>query len=395
MRNRNRAIVAVVGSVAAGSLALAGCSTTSSGGTTPETPIGGPVVDLLAAGCPSTIVVQTDWNPEADHGQLYQMVGPGYTVDADKKSVTGPLYYKGAVTNVDIEVRSGGPAIGYQTVTSQMYADDAITLGYVSTDEAVQFSATQPTVAVFAENDKSPQMIMWDPATYPDVKDFEDLSAALKASGGVIRYFGGAAYMDYLTGSGIIDKSIVDGTYDGTPVKFAAAQGKDAQQGFATAEPYIYQYETPAWGKPVSYQLVYDNGYPIYPEAISVRADRLDELSDCLKALIPVFQQADVDYFADPSGANKLIVDLVTQYNNGWIYDEAVADYGVETMKEQKIATDGDNGYVGDMDEARIQQIIDIDTPIYTAGGNAPKAGLKPSDLYTNEFLDTSIGLGF
>ncbi len=266
MRTKTRAIVAIAGTVAIGSLALAGCSTSPSGGTTPtETPIGGPVVDLAAAGCPSTVVVQTDWNPEADHGQLYQLVGPGYTVDTDKKSVSGPLYYQGSPTNVSIEIRSGGPAIGFQTVTSQLYADDAITLGYVSTDEAVQFSATQPTVAVFAENDKSPQMIMWDPATYPDVKDLAGLNTALLGTGGVIRYFGGAAYMDFLTGTDVLDKSIVDGTYDGTPVKFAASQGKDAQQGFATAEPYIYQYETPAWGKPVNYQLVYDEGYRSTP----------------------------------------------------------------------------------------------------------------------------------
>ena len=33
------------------------------------------------------------------------------------------------------QIRSGGPAIGFQTVTSQMYNDDDILLGYVYTDE--------------------------------------------------------------------------------------------------------------------------------------------------------------------------------------------------------------------------------------------------------------------
>src|SRR4029077_12304722 len=103
-----------------------------------------------------------------------------------------------------------------------------------------------PAAAVFAEKDKSPMMIMWDPAKYPDVTDIKSLGTALKDSGGVIRYFNGAAYMSYLIGSGILDKSVTDGSYDGPPANFVAAAGKDAQQGFATAEPYIYENEVPA-----------------------------------------------------------------------------------------------------------------------------------------------------
>ena len=61
-------------------------------------------------------------------------------------------------------------------------------------------------------------------------------------------------------------------------------------------------------------------------------------------------------------------------------------------MKKLKIASNGSNAYVGDFDEARVQKVIDIDTPLFTASGSAPKAGLKPTDLFTNEFLDKSIG---
>ncbi len=390
MQRTARSLLGAGIALVAATAALTGCSSS----TTPSTASSASAaaaVDLSAV-CPATILVQTDWNPEADHGQLYEMLGPNPSVDTDAKTVTGDLYANGAPTGVQLQIRAGGPATGYQTVSSEMYADDSITLGYVSTDEAVQYSATQPTTAVFAENDKSPQIIMWDPATYPNVKTIADLSTALKQSGGVVRYFGGAAYMDYLTGSGILDKSLVDGTYDGTPLKFTAAQGKDAQQGFATGEPYIYQYEVPAWGKPVSYQLVNDTGYPIYPEALSVRSGDLQSLTPCLQQLVPVMQQADVDYFKDPSTANALIVDLNTQYNNGAIYDSQVADYAVKTMQSLGIVGNGSNDYVGDMDASRIQRIIDIDTPIYTAGGTPPKAGLQPSDLFTNQFIDTSIG---
>ena len=93
------------------------------------------------------------------------------------------------------EVRSGGPAIGFQTVTSQLYQNDDILLGYVYTDEAIQNSAEFPTVAIESGFEKNPQMIMWDPATYPDVETIEDIGEA----GILVRYFGGAAYMDYFT----------------------------------------------------------------------------------------------------------------------------------------------------------------------------------------------------
>jgi hypothetical protein len=208
----------------------------------------------------------------------------------------------------------------------------------------------------------------------------------------VVRYFGGAAYMDYLTGSGVLDKSVTDGSYDGTPAKFVTAKGKDAQQGFASAEPYVYQYEVPAWGKPVKFQLTNDVGYPVYASAVSVRTGDLATLTPCLKKLVPVLQQAEVDYFKNPKPTNSLILNLVTQFNNGWVYTQGTADYAVKTMKSLKLVGNGGNAYMGDMDEARIQKIITIDTPIFTASNSAPKPGLKPSDIFTNEFIDKSIG---
>ena len=379
-----------VGMVFAAGIALAGCASASPSSSTAPTAAAG-AVDLSGV-CPATVTIQTDWNPEADHGHLYQLLGPNPVINADKKSVSGDLYASGKSTGVKVEIRSGGPAIGFSTVSSEMYKDKDITLGYVSTDEAVQLSASLPTTAVFAENDISPQMIMWDPATYPKVKTIKELATALKNDGGVVRYFQGAAYMGYLQGSGILPESQTDGAYDGTPAKFVTAKGKDGQQGFATAEPYIYQNEVSAWGKPVDFQLINDTGYPIYPEAMSVRSSELSTLSPCLKKLVPVLQQADVDYISKPAATNKLVTDLVTAFNNGWVYSEKVADFGVSQMKKLKIASNGSNAYVGDMDEARVQKVIDIDTPLFTASGSAPKAGLKATDLFTNEFLSTSIG---
>ncbi|AOX65072.1 hypothetical protein J2X60_002443 [Curtobacterium sp. 320] len=394
MRTTSRLGVATA-ALAATAIALTGCAAGSSGstGTTAATSstASGPKVDLAGA-CPATVVVQTDWNPEGEHGHLYQMLGPNPVIDSSGKTVTGDLYANGKSTGVKLEIRAGGPAIGYTKVASQMYQDKDITLGYMSTDEQVQFSGNLPTTAVFAENDQSPMSIMWDPKTYPEVDSIKSLGKALEKDGGVVRYFNGAAYMTYLEQSGILPKKVLDGSYDGTPSKFVSAGGKDAQQGFATAEPYIYQNQVAAWGKKVDYALVSSTGWNPYPEAMSVRTGDLKKLEPCLQKLVPVMQQADVDYLKSPGATNDLITKLVQQYNNGWTYDSKVGAFAAAQMVKLGLAKDTD-GYIGSMDEQRMQDFIAKATPVFAGTGDV-KSGLKPSDLYTNEFLDKSIGLG-
>ncbi len=366
-----------------GLLLLAACGSSSSSSSASS--------GSLKGVCPDQIVLQTDWNPEAEHGHLYQMIRKGYTANADKKSVVAPLLdSKGNDTGVTFEVRSGGPAIGFQTVSAQMYTDDKITLGYVYTDEAVQFSKDQPVVGVFAPFDINPQMIMWDPASYPDVTSIADLGK----KNVTVQYFGGGAYMeDYLIPTGVLKKEQTDGGYDGTPAKFVASGGKLAQQGFASAEPFIYKNEVKEWGKDVKFQLIHDTGYPIYAESVSVRAADKAKLTPCLKLLVPIMQQAAVDYLKDPAETNKMIIDLVGKYNNGWVYTQGVADFAVGQMKKLGLMGNGTDKTLGNYEEARIQKVIDIVVPALKTQGKATKDGLKPADLITNEFVDTSIGL--
>ncbi|WP_110589855.1 ABC transporter substrate-binding protein [Microbacterium suaedae] len=385
---RRPAAVATLGIAA---VALTACS----GGSAPQDAAADLEVGALdlSAVCPETVVVQTDWNPESEHGHLYQLIGDDRAIDADSKSVSSPLVVDGEYTGVDFEVRSGGPAIGYSTVNSIMYQDDAITLGYVHSDAAISSSAVTPVVGVMAQMDVNPQMVMWDPETYPEVETIEDLAGALEESGGAWRYFGGAAYMEYLMAAGIVPESIVDGGYDGTPAAFVSDAGLSAQQGFASAEPYIYANEVDAWNKPVDYALIADAGWDIYGSALSVRADRFEELSPCLEELVPILQQAEVDFFADPAEANQLILELVAEYDNGWSYSEGVADYATETLLADGIVSNGDNDYIGDFDPERVQEFFETGMDLFQQIAADVDPELEAEDIYTNEFLDTSIGL--
>lgn len=345
-------------------------------------------VDLHKS-CPAKIVIQTDWNPEAEHGHLYQLLGPNAKIDAEKKRVVGPLFDRGQYTGVDIEIRAGGPAIGNQSVTAQMYSDRSIMLGYVDTDQAIQNSKSNPTTAVMAPLDISPQMIMWDPATYPQVQGIGDL----KAVHARVLYFEGSTYMSYLTGAGILSSDQVDGSYDGTPANFVADGGKAAQQGFASSEPQLYQEEVDGWKKPVKYQLVHDVGYPIYKSAVSVRSSDLEANAACLTQLVPVLQRGAVDYLASPGAADKVILDAVKQYNTGWVYSQRNAEYAVQTMTDLKLVGNGPNGTIGDFDPARVERVMAVTSPILTQQGTPPADGLKPEAISTNRFIDASVRL--
>lgn len=343
----------------------------------------------LSVNCPSTVVIQTDWNPQAEHGHLYQLLGPDPVINGDAKRTVGPLFDQGEYTGVDIEIRAGGPAIGYEAVTAQMYTDPDIMLGYVDSDQSIQNSANNATTAVMAPLEISPQMIMWDPETYPQVREIADL----RAENATVLYFEGSTYMRYLVGSGVLDEAQVDSSYDGTPANFVAAGGASAQQGYASSEPFIYQEEVDGWGKPVDFQLVHDTGFETYKSAMAVRSSELDGYASCLEQLVPVLQRGIVDYFEDPSKANQVIIDAVEAYDTGWVYGQQNADYSIGQMRELGLISNGDNATVGDFDEARIARLIEQTTPIFTEQNTAPAEGLRPADVFTNQFIDTSIGL--
>jgi ABC-type nitrate/sulfonate/bicarbonate transport system substrate-binding protein len=338
--------------------------------------------------CPSTVVIQTDWNPEADHSEAYALAAPGGTYDKGKKRYTAPLMAQGKDTGVKVEIRAGGPATGFQSPTQQMYVDKSIMLGYVNTDESIQNSKKLPTVSVMAPREHWAQVLIFDPKTY----DFKTIADIGKTDTKVL-YFKSNVYMDYLTGSGILKKSQVDSSYDGKPARFVSAGGKLVQQGFITAEPWQYEHQVKPWRKPVSTLSIEQSGYPNYGETLAVRKGDLAKDTPCLKKLVPIIQQAQVDYAKDPSTANGIIVKAAEEYNNGWVYPAALAEYAAKAQVDNKIINNGDDDTLGNIDEAKVTKMLGIVTPIYAKNHITIADGLKPTDLFTNEFIKQGIGL--
>jgi hypothetical protein len=356
---------------------------TTGGG--PETTGGGAAVDLASV-CPDPIVIQTDWFPESEHGALYNLVGEGYEVDVDQQVVSGPLVAGGQDTGVNIEIRTGGPAIGDQTVAAVAYADESITLVYANTEAQVLQDDETPLISVMAPLEINPQIIYWDPETYPEVETLADLGE----ENITINVFGGGVFSEVFVGNGTWNADQVDPSYDGSPARFVAEDGAIAQQGFASAEPFTYENVFEEWGKPVKYQLLHDAGFQVYSQTLSVREADLEELRPCLEQLIPIIQQSAIDFVNDPARANAIIIDAVAQYDSFWVYDEPLAEYSVETQRELGLVGNGPDDTLGNMEESRIQTVIDQMRD--DAGLDVP-ADLVAADLFTNEFIDPDIGL--
>lgn len=359
--------------------AAAGGSDTTTGGSAAA----GEAIDLSGV-CPANIVIQTDWFPEAEHAATYQLVGPDYTVDADNKIVSGPLYANGQPTGVDVEIRAGGPAIGADLET-EVYADDSITMAYGTTDGQVLSWNNTPLMSVVAPMEINPQMIMWDPETYPDVKTLADLGT----EGVIINIFANVTFAEIFKANGTWSEDQIDPSYDGGPSRFIAEQGKLAQQGFASAEPYLYEQVYTDWGKPVAFQTLHDAGFQIYQSTLAIRPDDLETLRPCLEQLVPIVQQAAVDYMNDPDQTNALIVDAVKQYNTFWEYPIEVAEFSHDQQLELGLTGNGPDDTLGNFDFDRLDGVL---TQMRDADMDVPE-DLTGEMLATNEFIDESIGL--
>jgi hypothetical protein len=371
-------------------VAIAGTACSDGSGTPDGQPAEPPAgaAESLKGTCPDTVVIQTNWWPQAEYGGLYRLLGRDVRIDKDKKLVSAPLVAGGVDTGVRIELRAGGPANNFTPSSKLLYADKSITLAGSDIDQAAQFSKDSPVQAVFAPMDLSPLVLMWDPQTYPDFTTIEDIGQA----GTRVLTFQGSTYVEYLTGSGILRKDQVEGSYDGTPARFVTEKGKVVQQGYLTNEVYAYEQEIAQWKKKVGWALVNDAGYPNYPEALVVRPDRKTELSACLKKLVPLLQRSVVGYAADPKATNDLLVRLTDEYG-AFPYSAARATYAVTAMKDNGILGNGTNSTVGDFDRDRVQRIITVVTPIFAGQRQPVKDGLKAEDLFTNEFIDATVSL--
>lgn len=372
-------------------VALAACSSTA---TTSETTIdtksdaiaetstvGNPLD--LADVCASPVVVQTDWYPQAEHGGVYELLGDDYTVDAQNGSTTGSLVFQGTDTGVDLEIRAGGPFIESPVVT-ELFLDDAITFGFVGSDVALSRYGEAPTLAVFNALVINPQVILWNASKHPAVSTIAEIAKEVSA----VSVFGDRPYMRYLVSQGVVASDKVDTNYKGS---LMLATDDIAHQGFATSEPFRYA-NLESGAIDTAYQLVHDAGWTSYPQNLAINKLRLEALRPCLARLVPMMQQAQIDFVTSPDRTVATILDVVTQLDTTWSQSAELANYAVATMKQLGIVGNGDTPTFGDFESPRLDDFITRAVPILREQGLAIPE-LAARDIATNEFLNPDISL--
>ena len=335
----------------------------------------------LAEVCPATVVVQTDWFPESEHGGLFQLLGSDAVASKDSGAVVGSLMVNEQSTGVNLEIRAGGPFLESPVVT-EMYQDNAITFGYVGTDVAITRYSDAPTLAVFNALNINPQVVLWDATKHPEAKTIADAAKSVKT----FYVYGDPSWMRYFVAQGLIEKGQVDSNYKGN---LLLTTEDAAHQGFATSEPYKYA-NLESGAITTGYQLIHDAGWNSYAQNLAIRKDRLEELRPCLEKIVPIFQQAQLDYIADPARANAIILSTVATYDSWWTQSEGDVSNGAASQKEMGIIGNGETETFGDLEETRVNDFIAKATPILREQG-LEIADITASDITDNEFLDTSI----
>jgi len=343
--------------------------------------------------CPKNLVIQKDWWPETEHGGTYQLIGAGGESDPSLFTYSGPIDPAYAVGGIEtVEIRAGGDAIEFQPVSAVMKTDQDITLGYVNTDDAIQSSPTVEVTGVATTLEINPQMIMWDPEQLDaDPTD----PASIGATGARVLHFSGATYIDWMIANGYLDESQSDPNYGGSPDQWITDGGNYIQQGFATNE--IFKYENLIDWKdgapaPVEYAIIHELGWQPYPAAYSVLTERLDELSPCLELLVPMLQQAWVDYLNDPEPIGDVIIGVTEAYNNYWTLSPELNARAFELFESEGYGSNGPDDTYGNFDPERIQTLFDDFAVVLEDRGITLPDGYTAESAYTNEFIDESIG---
>lgn len=382
-------------SVALAGTLLAACGSGASGGnavtpapqvTVASTPPSGTAAPSTAANaslsgiCPDPLVIQSSWFPEVQHFSEYTLIGPNGKIDAKKGS------YSGEVAGITVEVRAGGPFVGYQPPTALMYQHSDIFIATSRTDDQYLSSGKTPTVAVLAPLQYTPLGLLWDPRHYNFTTPADVAGSGAKVLAALKN-----ASADFLTAKGYVKESQWSFGWDGSPGRLVASDGKVALFDYADQDTYNFEHQIDQWGKPLDFKLIKDMGYNTYDSILVVKPETIQSHADCLKALIPMIQQADVDYLKNPGPINEAMTKFSDAIHGPTKLTEGLNNWVQKFDEEHGVISNGTDGTFGSFDVDRVTQFMSDLQPILQMENIKPKPGLTAPDLVTNEFLDPKI----
>lgn len=366
-------------------LPLAACASPATAGVSP---------DLVRAGCPTDIRIQTDSLPRVEWAFLYGLLDAERFRVGDGE-VSGDLLVDGTPTGATLTILTGDPTDGV-SANQQLNDDPDLLLGAVDTDVAVIDAKRYPTVGVFAPLARDPRLLFWDAENYPALRNIERIAGTTSADGTALPVASvpGDPFIQYAVGSGwITPEQIVAGTdvdVELTVPAFVEGGGVRAQAGDDLVDPYLLSQDDV--GRVTRWQVIDDIGYTRDAGVLSAEPQTLVRYADCFQVLVPVLQQALVDYAGDPEPANELVVELAAQLGDT-AYGPELAAAATAELLDARYLGNGRDDTIGDLDLGRVRGLLENAVPRWRDAEVPLPSGVTADTIVTNRFIDRSIGL--
>jgi NitT/TauT family transport system substrate-binding protein len=299
----------------------------------------------------------TNWLADPEAGGFYQALADG-------------TYKK---FGLDVTIVPGGPQANGGLML--LFGKLDFFMGGDMIGNLLSAEAKLPLVAVAADFQKSPQILM----SHPDVSldKWQDLpkAEAIYVGAGAIQTFYAWLRLAY----GFKDENIRPYNFNSAPF---IMNKNSIQQGYVTAEPF--EIERQGHFRPNVF-LLSDYGYDTYATLIVTRREIVENNPDLVQRFVDASAIGWYHYlYGDNSKANALI-----RTDNPDISDAQIA-FSIEAMKSHGVVDSGDalKLGIGAMTDARWKDFFD---KMVAIGMVAPTTDYKQA--YTLQFVNKGVGL--
>ncbi|MEM9039074.1 MAG: hypothetical protein AAGD33_04170 [Actinomycetota bacterium] len=330
--------------------------------------------------CPDRIVVQLADLPSVEHGALVRLFARLPDFDPATAGFSAPIQrIDGTIEDVDLVLRTGGPAIGFRPATDAL-DDPSVVLAEATTADLVRSAGGADAVA--ALTDRSHAAIMWDPATHPAVGSIGDIGEA----GIEVLHLTGDPLVRWLAANDVLTESQLIPGFDGEPAAFVASGGAIAQQSDVLIDPFLYE-DLPQWGRPIAVAAATDEGWESYDDLLVVSAARRVDLEECIGTFVPLVQEAIAAQVVDPSPAvDSVLASMRADVNPFTLLDaDGLAAARVAAVDSGVLTTGAAAGRpVASIDLERLARVV-------AELGDVLEVPPPSSRLGTNDLIDPSI----
>ena len=114
------------------------------------------------------------------------------------------------------------------------------------------------------------------------------------------------------------------------------------------------------------------------------------ELDGCLQQLVPMMQQAWVDFLNDPEPIMNRMIEINVEHDGFWALSPEVNAAGFDLLSSGGFAENSADGTYCSFDEDRVQELFDILKPLYEDQGTTIADSVD--GLFTNKYCADAPG---